>query len=137
MKLAWIAAALMSAAIGAPRVIAVDIDSIIHPITVEIVGNAIDQASRENDAAVLLRLNTPGGLLEATREITSKIVASRVPVIAYVTPSGGRAASAGFFILVAADIAAMAPGTNTGASSPVLMGEQMDPVMRNKIENDS
>ncbi|HWZ33737.1 MAG TPA: nodulation protein NfeD [Bryobacteraceae bacterium] len=130
-------ALIAAAAQAGPKVIAVEVDGIIHPITVEIIGNAIDQAQRENAAAVLLRLNTPGGLLEATREITSKIVAARVPVIAYVTPSGGRAASAGFFILVAADIAAMAPGTNTGASSPVLMGEQMDPVMRNKIENDS
>ncbi len=122
---------------AAPKVIAVDIDSIVHPITVEIVGHAIDQAGRENAAAVLLRLNTPGGLLDASREIDSRIVASRVPVIAYVTPSGGRAASAGFFLLEAADVAVMAPGTNTGASSPVLMGEQMDPVMRSKVENDT
>src|SRR5947209_10620084 len=131
----FLAAAL--AAHAAPRVIAVDVVSIIHPITAEIIGNAIDQASRENAAAVLLRLNTPGGLLDATREIMSKIVASRVPVIAYVTPSGGRAASAGFFILVSCDVAAMAPGTNTGAASPVLMGEQMDAVMRSKVENDA
>jgi membrane-bound serine protease (ClpP class) len=122
---------------AAPRVIAVDVDSIIHPVTAEIIGNAIEQATRENAAAVLLRLNTPGGLLEATRDISSRIVASRVPVIAYVTPSGGRAASAGFFILESTDIAAMAPGTNTGAASPVLLGEQMDPVMRSKIENDT
>ena len=122
---------------AAPKVIAVNIDSIVHPITVEIVGHAIDQAGRENAAAVLLRLNTPGGLLDASREIDSRIVASRVPVIAYVTPSGGRAASAGFFLLEAADVAVMAPGTNTGASSPVLMGEQMDPVMRSKVENDT
>src|SRR5271157_552257 len=122
---------------AAPKVIAVDVDSVVHPITVEIIGHAIDQASRENAAAVLLRLNTPGGLLEATREIDSKIIASRVPVIAYVTPSGGRAASAGFFLLEAADVAAMAPGTNTGASSPVLLTGEMDEVMRRKIENDS
>jgi membrane-bound serine protease (ClpP class) len=137
MKHVWIAALLAVTAFGSPRVVAVNVDGMIHPVTAEIIGNAIDQAARENAAAVLIRLNTPGGLLDATREITSKIVASRVPVVAYVEPSGGRAASAGFFILVAADVAAMAPGTNTGASSPVLMGEQMDPVMRNKVENDA
>jgi membrane-bound serine protease (ClpP class) len=122
---------------AASTVVAVNVDGIISPITVEILGHAIDQAANENAAAVLLRINTPGGLLDSTREITSKIVASRVPVIAYVTPSGGRAASAGFFLLEAADLAAMAPGTNTGASSPVLEGQQMDPVMRSKVENDA
>ena len=133
--IALFAAAFLAPA--APRVVAVDIDSVVHPITVEIVGHAIEQAGLENAAAVLLRLNTPGGLLDATRELNSKIIASRVPVIAYVTPSGGRAASAGFFILEAADVAAMAPGTNTGASSPVLMGQQMDPLLRSKVENDT
>jgi membrane-bound serine protease (ClpP class) len=130
-------AVLAALASAAPKVIAVNVGGVVHPITVEIIGHAIDQATRENASAVLLRLNTPGGLLDATREITSKIVASRVPVIAYVTPSGGRAASAGFFILESADVAAMAPGTNTGASSPVLEGQQMDPVLRTKIENDA
>ena len=94
-----------------PKVIAVDIDGVIHPITVDLLAHALDQAASQNAAAVLLRLNTPGGLLDATRQMNEKIVASRVPVIAYVTPSGGRAASAGFFILEAADVAAMAPGT--------------------------
>ncbi|HLJ13529.1 MAG TPA: nodulation protein NfeD [Bryobacteraceae bacterium] len=131
----WLVGAGLAAA--APEVIAVDIDSVIHPITAEIVSHALDQASREGAALVLLRLNTPGGLLDATREITQTIVASSVPVAAYVTPSGGRAASAGFFILESADVAVMAPGTNTGASSPVLLGQTMDPVMRNKIENDT
>jgi membrane-bound serine protease (ClpP class) len=121
----------------AQRIIAVNVDGMIHPVTAEIIGHAIDQATHENASAVLLRLNTPGGLIDASREITSKIVASRVPVIAYVTPSGGRAASAGFFLLEASDVAAMAPGTNTGASSPVLMNGEMDAVMRNKIENDT
>src|SRR5712691_10886543 len=135
-----LAAMLAAAAANAQptrRVIVVNVDGIIHPVTVEIIGNAIEQASRENAAAVLLRLNTPGGLLDSSREINEKIVASRVPVIAYVAPSGGRAASAGFFLLQAADVAAMSPGTNTGAASPVLIGQQMDPVMRSKIENDS
>lgn len=133
---AWALAASLTLS-AAPKIIAVNVDGVIHPVTVEIISHAIDQATRENAAAVLIRLNTPGGLLDATREITSKIVASPVPVIAYVTPSGGRAASAGFFILESADLAAMAPGTNTGASSPVLEGQTMDPVMRSKIENDA
>lgn len=117
--------------------LALDIDGVIHPVTAEIVSHAIAEAARDNASLVLLRLNTPGGLLDATRKINQEIVASSVPVAAYVTPSGGRAASAGFFILESADVAAMAPGTNTGASSPVLLGEKMDPVMRNKIENDT
>ncbi len=135
LTLVCLAAALQVRAAG--KVVAIDVDGIIHPVTVEIISHAIDQAEHENAVAVLLRLNTPGGLLDSSREITSKMVASRVPIIAYVTPSGGRAASAGFFLLEAADVAAMAPGTNTGAASPVLMGEQMDPVMRSKVENDA
>lgn len=122
---------------AAPRVVIVDVDSIVHPITVEIVSRAIDEAAHENAEAVLVRLNTPGGLMDAMRETIQKIVASPVPVITYVTPSGGRAASAGFFLLEAGDIAAMAPGTNTGAAHPVLMGGQMDPIMKQKVENDA
>jgi membrane-bound serine protease (ClpP class) len=132
------AAFLVAASARAGKVVAVDVTGIVHPITVEIIGRAIDQARDQGADAVLVRLNTPGGLAEATREIIEKIVASPVPVITYVTPSGGRAASAGFFILQAGDVAAMAPGTNTGAASPVLLGgSQMDPVMRNKVQNDS
>lgn len=117
--------------------IAVNVDGIISPVTVEIIGHAIDQASTENAAAVLMRLNTPGGLMDSSREITEKIVASRVPVVAYVTPSGGRAASAGFFLLSSADVAAMAPGTNTGASSPVLLTGDLTETERKKVENDA
>jgi membrane-bound serine protease (ClpP class) len=133
--LAVLVVASLSAA--APKVIAVDIDGVIHPITVALLAHALDQAASQNAAAVLLRLNTPGGLLDATRQMNEKIVASRVPVIAYVTPSGGRAASAGFFILEASDVAAMAPGTNTGASSPVALTGTMDETMRHKVENDA
>ena len=75
--------------------------------------------------------------MEAMRETIQKIVASPVPVVTYVTPSGGRAASAGFFLLQAGDIAAMAPGTNTGAAHPVLFGSEMDPIMKQKVENDA
>src|SRR6516164_2261748 len=141
MKIALVGAVaagvLTTVASAAPKVVAVNVDGMIGPITLEIIGHALDQARQENAAALLLRLNTPGGLMDSSREISSKLVASPVPVIAYVTPSGGRAASAGFFLLEAADVAAMAPGTNTGASSPVLLGQQMDPVMRKKVENDA
>ncbi len=120
-----------------PRVVAVSIDGAIHPVTAEIVGHAIEQARTENAALLLVRINTPGGLLDATRNIIQKLDASPVPVVTYVEPSGARAASAGFFVLEAGDIAAMAPGTNAGAASPVLIVGQMDQVMRNKVENDT
>jgi membrane-bound serine protease (ClpP class) len=121
----------------APRVVAVNIDGVVHPITVEIVNHAIEQAQAQHAELLLIRLNTPGGLLDATRHIIEELEASPVPVITYVTPSGGRAASAGFFLLEAGDIAAMAPGTNTGAASPVLIGQQMEETMRKKVENDA
>jgi membrane-bound serine protease (ClpP class) len=119
------------------KVITVPIDGVIHPITVEIVQDAIAQARNEHAELLLLELNTPGGLLDATRQIIQELAASPVPVVTYVTPSGARAASAGFFILQAGDIAAMAPGTNTGAASPVLLNGQMDDTMRKKVENDA
>jgi len=122
---------------GAPKVVEVDVDGMIHPVTTEIVASALDRARRENASLVILRLNTPGGLMDAMRETIAKIVASPVPVVTYVAPSGGRSASAGFFILQAGDIAAMAPGTNTGAAHPVALGGQMDAVEKQKIENDA
>jgi len=114
------------------------VDDTIQPISDEYIGRAIQQAQRENDQAVLIELNTPGGLLDSTRSIIEKILTSPVPVIIYVSPSGSRAASAGFFILESADVAAMAPGTNTGAAHPVaLFGGKMDDVMKEKVENDA
>jgi len=131
-------AAVWSAPAQAPRVLQVDVEHVIHPLTVELVSAAISQAEREGAAAVLIRINTPGGLLSATQEVIQHIVASPVPVITYVAPSGGRAASAGFMILIAGDIAAMAPATNTGAAHPVVLGGgEMDPVMKTKVENDA
>ena len=120
------------------RVIAVSLDKVIHPITVEMLTHAIEQAKRERADILLIRINTPGGLLEATREAVQKIVASPVPVVTFVTPSGGRAASAGFFLLESGDVAAMADGTNAGAASAVLLsGQQVDPVLRKKVDNDA
>ncbi len=137
LRIAIPALLLAACAPALPRVITITIDGVVHPITAEIVAHALDQAKRENAALVLIRLNTPGGLLDATRQIVERIVASPVPVVTYVTPSGGRAASAGFFILGAGDIAAMAPGTNTGAAAPILLGREMDPVLRQKAQNDA
>jgi len=120
------------------QVLKIVVNDTIQPITAEYIGRALDQAAREKDRAVLMELNTPGGLLDSTHDIIQKILASSVPVIVYVAPSGRRAASAGFFILESADVAAMAPGTNTGAAHPVTLGGgKMDDVMKEKIENDS
>ncbi len=120
------------------QVLKIEINGTIHPITDEYIGRAIDEAVRNKDQAILIEISTPGGLLDSTREIIEKIVSSPVPVIIYVTPSGSRAASAGFFILESADVAAMAPGTNTGAAHPVsLGGGKMDDIMKAKVENDS
>jgi membrane-bound serine protease (ClpP class) len=122
---------------ASPKVIAVDVNGTVHPITAEIVEGALAQARNEKASLVLVRLNTPGGLMDAMRETIEKIVASPVPVVTFVAPSGGRAASAGFFLLEAGDVAAMAPGTATGAAHPVLMGASMDAVMKQKVENDA
>jgi membrane-bound serine protease (ClpP class) len=128
---------LAQVARAAPKVIAVDVDGMIHPVTTEIVASALAQAKQEGAELVIVRLNTPGGLMDAMRDTISEMIASPIPVVTYVEPSGGRAASAGFFLLEAGDIAAMAPGTNTGAAHPVAMGGEMDAVMKQKVENDA
>jgi membrane-bound serine protease (ClpP class) len=134
----WVAFALTAQALAAPpKVIAVDVDAIVHPITAEVVAGAIAQARSEHAAALLIRLNTPGGLMDAMRETIEEMIACPVPVITFVAPSGGRAASAGFFLLEAGEVAAMAPGTNTGAAHPVAFGGEMDAVMKAKVENDA
>ena len=120
------------------EILKVVVNDTIQPISEEYIARAIEEARRRSDQAILIEINTPGGLVESTREIIEHITASSVPVIIYVTPSGSRAASAGFFILECADIAAMAPGTNTGAAHPVILGGgKMDDVMKEKIENDA
>jgi membrane-bound serine protease (ClpP class) len=122
----------------ANSVVKIKVDDTIQPISAEYVDRAIEHARQTNADAVLIELRTPGGLVDSTRAIIQKILASPVPVIVYVAPSGANAASAGFFILESADIAAMAPGTNTGAAHPVVLGgEKVDDVMKAKMENDS
>jgi membrane-bound serine protease (ClpP class) len=139
MKRPILALAILLAAAFTARadVLRIDVDDMIHPISDEFIGRAIDAAAERNCEAVLIELRTPGGLSDSMRSIVQKIVHSKVPVIVFVAPSGSYAASAGFFILEAADVAAMAPATNTGAAHPVLLGEKMDDVMKVKLENDA
>lgn len=114
------------------------VNDTIQPISEEYISRGIDKAKVDKADALLIELRTPGGMLDSTRTIIERILASDVPVIVYVTPSGGYAASAGFFILQSADVAAMAPGTNTGAAHPVLgYGIKVDDVMKSKMENDA
>jgi membrane-bound serine protease (ClpP class) len=134
---AWLAAVLIPGVCSA-EVLKIVVDDTIQPVSEEYIARAVAEAARRHDDALLIEINTPGGLIESTREIIEQITNSQVPVIIYVTPSGSRAASAGFFILESADIAAMAPGTNTGAAHPVILGGgNIDDVMKQKMENDA
>ena len=129
---------LVMALPAAGQILRLHIDGTIQPIAAERVFRAVDEAQARHAAVLLIEINTPGGLLDSTREIIGKIEVSAVPVVIFVGPSGARAASAGFFILESADVAAMANGTNTGAAHPVLIGGgTMDDVMKAKVENDS
>jgi membrane-bound serine protease (ClpP class) len=126
---------------AAAQVVRLKVDDTIQPVSAEYISRGIDSAAQQHAAAVLIELRTPGGLVSSTRDIISKILGSPVPVIVYVTPSGANAASAGFYILESADIAAMAPATNAGAAHPVslLFGvsqTKQDDTMKMKIEND-
>ena len=134
-------AALALSSASSAEILKIVVNDTIQPVTEEYIARAIDEAQRRNDRAVLIEINTPGGLVESTRQIIEKITNSSVPVILYVAPSGSRAGSAGIFILEAADVAAMAPGTNAGAAHPVLLfgptSVKPDDEMKQKIENDA
>ena len=135
-----VVAALGLSPVSFAEILKIVVNDTIQPITEEYIARAIDEAQRRNDQAILIEINTPGGLVESTRHIIDKITNSQVPVIVYVVPSGSRAGSAGIFILEAADVAAMAPGTNAGAAHPVLVGlfaPKVDDEMKRKIENDT
>ncbi|MFZ3363661.1 MAG: nodulation protein NfeD [Candidatus Acidiferrales bacterium] len=123
------------------RVYELQIDGEIEPILAEYIVGGIDSANRANASLILITIDTPGGLDSAMRDIIAAILHSRVPVVTYVTPSGSRAASAGFFILLSADVAAMSPGTDTGAASPLLevAGNpvKIDDTLARKIMNEA
>ena len=126
---------------GRAQVLEITVNDTIQPISEEYISRALDEASRRHAQAVLIEMNTPGGLVDSTRKIIEKITASPVPVIIYVTPTGSHAGSAGIFILESADVAAMAPGTAAGAAHPVaLIGPlqvKQDDEMKRKVENDT
>ena len=122
----------------APVVIRVAVDSIIHPVAAEFVIESLAEADRRQVDAFVMELATPGGLLTSTRDIFTAMLSADTPVVVYVSPPGAQAASAGFFLLMAADVAAMAPGTNTGAAHPVGgQGEEIEGTMGEKVEEDA
>ena len=126
-----------SAAAPQPLVVLVPLEGIVQPVAAEHISRGLRFAAQRGAAAVVLELSTPGGLDSSMRQIIAAILASPVPVIGFVGPSGARAASAGFYILESCDVAAMAPGTNTGAAHPVLLAGQPDRVMAEKLQNDA
>lgn len=113
------------------------VESVISPSSADYIVSAIQEADKEGAAALVIELDTPGGLDTSMRAIIKEMLAAKTPIVVYVAPSGARAASAGAFITIAANIAAMAPGTNIGAASPVAMGGQMDKTMERKVTNDA
>ena len=123
--------------LSAQAVVSIKIDGPINPVSASYIHRAIEKGLAEHAACILIHLNTPGGLLKSTRTIVSDILESRIPVIVYISPAGAHAGSAGVFITMAADIAAMAPGTNIGAAHPVTMQGPTDSIMNNKATNDA
>lgn len=140
----WLAAMLLRATVAAPtkattsQVQVIDIQGVINPLSARYLERALAAAEATGATLVVLRLDTPGGLDSATREMSQALLAARVPVVVYVTPAGARAASAGLFITLAGHVAAMAPGTNIGAAHPVALGGQaQDEVMAGKVAQDA
>jgi membrane-bound serine protease (ClpP class) len=130
-------AAFVGSAATAGSVYAARVDSIIHPVSAEYMIETIDRADREGGALVVFTLETPGGLVDSTRAIVTRMLSAKTPVAVFVAPAGARAASAGFILTIAADIAAMAPGTHMGAAHPVSSsGEKVDEVSSRKAAED-
>ncbi len=123
---------------AAARIVQIDLSDIVHPVSAAYVKDGLDHAKDIGARAVIIRLDTPGGLVDSMRDIVEAILSSPVPVITWVGPNGARAASAGFFILLAGDVAVMAPGTNSGAAHPVTStGQKIEDVMEKKIVSDA
>jgi membrane-bound serine protease (ClpP class) len=119
------------------EVMVITVNGVINPVASEYIGKSIKKANEKKVEALIIELDTPGGLDTSMRSIVKDIIGSEVPVVVFVSPSGSRAASAGVFITLSAHVAAMAPGTNIGAAHPVGIGEKMDKVMAEKVTNDA
>ncbi len=127
-----------AAVVDAGEVVRFRVEDTVQPASQRFIERALEEARERGAALVVMELDTPGGLLDTTREISTAITGSSVPVCVYVAPAGARAASAGFFILLSADVAAMAPGTNTGAAHPVSgQGQDMGEHVEAKATNDA
>ena len=118
-------------------VIVITVNGVINPASAEYIVKNIRKANEQRREALVIDLDTPGGLDTSMRDIVKSIIGSETPVIVYVSPSGARAASAGVFIMLASHVAAMSPGTNIGAAHPVGVGEKMDKTMAEKATNDA
>ncbi|MFH1177622.1 MAG: nodulation protein NfeD [Acidobacteriota bacterium] len=130
--------AAFSPAWAGQRVVVLTINDTIQPASLRYLERGLDTADRSGAAVTILELNTPGGLLTSLRQMTTALTSASRPVVVYVTPSGGQAASAGFFLLVSADLAAMAPGTNAGAAHPVGgEGQDLSKTISEKVTNDA
>ncbi|PYO12911.1 MAG: serine protease [Candidatus Rokuibacteriota bacterium] len=136
LVLALLTIPVVASAAPAP-VATIEIEGVISPVTLRLVGIAIDRAQAERAQALVIQLDTPGGLERSMRAIVQRMMNAEVPVVVYVAPTGARAASAGVFITMAAHVAAMAPATNIGAASPVALGGGADKTMMKKVENDA
>jgi membrane-bound serine protease (ClpP class) len=119
------------------RVMVITVNGVINPVAAEYVARSVRKAAEADATALVIELDTPGGLDTSMRSIVKEMIGSAVPVVVYVSPSGARAASAGVFITLAAHVAAMSPGTNIGAAHPVAVGEKMDKVTAEKATNDA
>ena len=128
---------VLSASTAHGEILKVKLDGVIDPITSEFITDAVQEAEAQEAEFLLIELSTPGGLGISMQEIIQNILNSEIPIVCYVYPQGARAASAGFFILLSADVAAMAPGTNTGAAHPVFPFGVEDETMLEKVTNDA
>ncbi|QAA81104.1 nodulation protein NfeD [Aequorivita sp. H23M31] len=138
LRILFFALSLAISFVGrAQKVILLQLDTPIYPSTADYVSNGLDKAAAENAVCVVIEINTPGGMMDPTREMVGNILNAPIPVISFVTPSSARAGSAGAFIALAANIAAMSPGSNIGASHPILQGAVPDSIMNSKMTEDA